>query len=79
MPVEYLPLMGESVEVLRDLGIKTIGDFAGLSLTAVVERFNEEGRRAHELALGLDHRKPTLPPVFKDRQCSMEIGAQLSL
>lgn len=77
MPVEYLPLMGESVDVLRDLGIKTIGDFANLSLTSVAERFNEEGRRAHELALGLDHRRPTLPQVFKDRQCSMEIGAPI--
>ncbi len=77
MPVEYLPLSVESVEILRDLGIKTIGDFAGLSLTSVAERFSEEGRRAHELALGLDHRRPTLPQVFKDRQCSMEIGAPI--
>jgi len=75
MPVSYLPLSMESVEILRDLGIRTIGDFAGLSITAIAERFSEEGRRAHELALGLDYRRPTLPQVFKDRQCSMEIGA----
>jgi nucleotidyltransferase/DNA polymerase involved in DNA repair len=77
MPVEYLPLSSESVDVLRDLGIKSVGDFAGLSLTSVAERFNEEGRKAHELALGLDHRRPTLPQVFKDRQCSMEIGVPI--
>ncbi|PZM80770.1 MAG: hypothetical protein DKT66_16100 [Candidatus Melainabacteria bacterium] len=77
MPVEYLPLGQESVDILKDLGIKTIGDFAGLSITSVAERFSEEGRKAHELALGLDHRRPTLPQVFKDRQCSMEIGAPI--
>ncbi len=77
MPVEYLPLNEESVDILRDLGIKTIGDFAGLSITSVFERFSEEGRKAHEIALGLDHRRPTLPQVFKDRQCSMEIGAPI--
>jgi len=77
MPVEYLPLEQESVDILRDLGIKTIGDFAGLSISSVAERFGDEGRKAHELALGLDHRRPTLPQVFKDRQCSMEIGAPI--
>ncbi|MCC7527246.1 MAG: DNA polymerase Y family protein [Candidatus Melainabacteria bacterium] len=77
VPVEYLPLSSESVDVLRELGIKSIGDFAGLSLASVAERFNEEGRRAHELALGLDHRRPTLPQILKDRQCSMEIGAPI--
>lgn len=77
MPVEYLPLEQESVDILRDLGIKTIGDFAGLSFSSVAERFGDEGRKAHELALGLDHRRPTLPQVFKDRQCSMEIGAPI--
>lgn len=77
MPVEYLPLSSESVDILRDLGIKTIGDFAGLSISSVSERFGEEGKKAHELALGLDHRRPTLPQVFKERQCSMEIGAPI--
>lgn len=77
MPVEYLFLEQESVDILRDLGIKTIGDFASLSITAVAERFGEQGKKAHELALGLDHRRPTLPQVFKDRQCSMEVGAPI--
>lgn len=77
MPVQYLPLNIESVDILRDLGIKTIGDFASLSIASVAERFGEDGRLAHELALGLDHRRPTLPQVFKERQCSMEIGAPI--
>lgn len=77
MPISYLPLSPESVEILYELGVKTIGQFAGLSLSSVSERFKDEGRQAHELALGLDHRKPTLPSVFKERQCSMDIGAPI--
>ncbi|HEY9784066.1 MAG TPA: DNA polymerase Y family protein [Candidatus Obscuribacterales bacterium] len=77
MPVKYLPLDIESVQILQDLGVTTIGKFAQLPASSVAERFGEAGRKAHDLALGLDKRQPVLPVVERQFQCSMEIGGPI--
>jgi protein ImuB len=40
--------------ILRKLGIRTMGEFAGLPANAVADRFGYKGLRARELALGRD-------------------------
>ncbi|MDQ3980207.1 MAG: DNA polymerase Y family protein [Actinomycetota bacterium] len=54
-PVDTLEA-GELVELLRRMGIRTLGDFAALPAKAVVARFGPEGAVAHRLARGLDER-----------------------
>lgn len=74
MPLKYLPLDEETQVILKDLGVTLIGQFAKLPAASVSERFGEAGRRAHELALGIDRRRPSLPQAEKQFQCSLEIG-----
>jgi protein ImuB len=51
------------VDVLRRLGLRTLGDLAALPATDVLARFGNEGALAHRLASGLDERAPdTRPP-----------------
>jgi protein ImuB len=55
------------VDVLRRLGLRTLGDLAALPETDVLARFGNEGALAHRLAAGLDERTPDtrpLPPEF---------------
>ena len=62
-PVEVvgLPVLAD---LLRRLGIRTLGEFAELDQGAVQERFGTEGTCAHRLAQGLDERPLVLgdPP-----------------
>lgn len=46
-------------ETLFGLGIRTLGAFAALPASAVLERFGEAGADAHRLASGLDPRRGT--------------------
>ncbi len=57
-----LPMLAE---VLRRLGIRTLGEFAELDEGAVLARFGAEGGFAHRLARGLDERSLALgdPPA----------------
>lgn len=53
----------ELVDVLRRLGLRTLGDFAGLPAHDVLARFANDGATAHRLASGFDERPPaTRPP-----------------
>ncbi|MGA3216975.1 MAG: DNA polymerase Y family protein [Acidimicrobiales bacterium] len=63
-PVEVLG-RPELADVLRRLGIRTLGEFAGLDKGAVLARFGSEGGFAHRLAQGLDERPLALgdPPA----------------
>ncbi len=63
----------ELVDVLRRLGIRTLGAFAALPASDVLARFGSEGLGAHRLASGLDERPPDArrPPV--DWSVSSEI------
>ncbi|MEU7612079.1 DNA polymerase Y family protein [Micromonospora sp. NPDC049204] len=55
LPVEAL---GRSAlaDLLRRLGVRTLGDFAALPAGDVVARFGFDGALAHRLAAGRDHR-----------------------
>lgn len=53
-PVSLLPLAPDKRRRLERLGLRTLGDLASLSPTAVQARFGAEGRRAWELARGND-------------------------
>ncbi len=52
------------IDVLNRLGLRTLGDLAGLEAGDVVARFGLEGQLAHRLARGLDPYPPDtrLPP-----------------
>lgn len=54
----------ELADLLIRLGIRTLGDFAGLRAADVVARFGAEGAAAHRLARGLDERpiNARIPP-----------------
>ncbi len=55
----------ELVDLLRRLGVRTLGDFACLPAADVTARFGAEGAHFHRLARGLDPRPPaarTPPP-----------------
>jgi protein ImuB len=60
-------------DLLRRLGVATLGDLAALPVAAVVGRFGCDGLRAHRLASGLDPRPVAgrLPPP--DLQVSTEL------
>ncbi|XVV17608.1 DNA polymerase Y family protein [Actinoplanes sp. CA-131856] len=54
-PIEALE-RPELVDLLKRLGVKTLGDFARLPAGDVLSRFGFDGALAHRLAGGLDHR-----------------------
>lgn len=56
MPIAALE-RPELVDLLRRLGIKTLGDFAALPAGDVLSRFGFDGALAHRLASGRDHRQ----------------------
>ena len=55
VPVEALD-RPELTDLLRRLGIRTLGDFAALPAADVLTRFGFDGALAHRLAGGYDHR-----------------------
>ena len=55
VPVEALD-RPELTDLLRRLGMRTLGDFAALPAADVLTRFGFDGALAHRLAAGLDHR-----------------------
>jgi protein ImuB len=52
LPLQLLPLDRERYEELEELGVRTIGQLAGLPGAAVAERLGPDGRRAWSLAGG---------------------------
>ncbi|PWD49571.1 DNA repair nucleotidyltransferase [Serinibacter arcticus] len=48
------------VDLLRRLGLHTLGDVAGLRASDMAARFGELGSQAHRLAGGLDARRPAV-------------------
>ncbi|GAA3942290.1 DNA polymerase Y family protein [Actinoplanes auranticolor] len=55
VPVEALE-RPDLADLLRRLGVKTLGDFAALPASDVLTRFGFDGALAHRLAGGFDHR-----------------------
>jgi nucleotidyltransferase/DNA polymerase involved in DNA repair len=60
LPVTLLPLDGESIQRLRFLGLRTLGQYAALPPAAVGQQFGRAGRLAQRCARGEDDR-PVLP------------------
>jgi nucleotidyltransferase/DNA polymerase involved in DNA repair len=56
LPLSLLPLERERYEQLEELGIRRIGQLAGLPGSAVAERLGPDGRRAWSLARGEEAR-----------------------
>src|SRR5438876_7271529 len=52
LPLELLPLERERAGELRELGVRRLGELAGLPGAAVAERLGPDGRRAWSLARG---------------------------
>jgi nucleotidyltransferase/DNA polymerase involved in DNA repair len=52
LPLSLLPLERDRYEDLEELGVRTIGQLAGLPGSAVAERLGPDGRRAWSLARG---------------------------
>src|SRR5207237_10556078 len=70
LPLTLLPLEQERRQELEDLGVKKIGQLAGLPGAAVAERLGPDGRRSWRLAGGGDAgrvraRRP--PPEIVER------------
>ena len=66
--VDLLPASLVPPELLADLhrlGLHTMGDVAGQEMHALLDRFGHEGRRAWELASGIDER-PLRPRVAEE-------------
>jgi protein ImuB len=75
--LEPLPLgaLGrpELVDVLRRLGLRSLGDLAALPVADVVGRFGREGLVVHRLARGLDERPPATSPPPPDLRVAVEL------
>src|SRR6185503_15276043 len=83
LPLTLLPLERERYEELEELGIKTIGQLAGLPGSAVAERLGPDGRRAWSLARGeRDGRvvpRRAAEPLVETLEFPEAVGQELTL
>ncbi|MGH3657599.1 MAG: DNA polymerase Y family protein [Micromonosporaceae bacterium] len=63
----------ELVDILRRLGIRTLGEFAGLPEADVLTRFGEDAAMAHRFARGLDPRPLAARTPPPDLDAVMEL------
>ncbi len=77
LSIDFLPVSFETKESLRELGIKTMGQFVALKKSAYVERFDPEVFKAYDLASGYDRSQPSLPSLEKNYQCIIDIGSSM--
>lgn len=70
----------ELTSLLPRLGIRKLGDFAGMDVAQVRDRFGERGVRLHALAGGADSRpvQPRTPPPELVRQLDFEPPLELA-
>ena len=80
LPLTLLPLERERYEELEELGVRTIGQLAGLPGGAVAERLGPDGRRAWGLARGEQDGKvaPRQPPADSSRRSSSRMQSARS-
>ncbi len=74
LSIGHLPASQDMQEALLALGIRSMGQLAGLPAEAIAERFGRQGLLARELACGLDRRRPSMPPAEKEFQASVDLG-----
>jgi protein ImuB len=83
LPMTLLPLDRERYEDLEELGVRTIGQLAGLPGGAVAERLGPDGRRAWGLARGEQDGKvvPRKPPMslVETLEFPEAVGQELTL
>lgn len=59
MPIDLLPGPAETLQRIRYLGLRTIGQLAGFPSESLVAQFGSEGARYHDLANGIDRTRLT--------------------
>ena len=64
-PVDLLPISPALRDELRRFGLHTLGEVAAMKQEALTGRFGPEGRRAWELAQGIDH-APFIPLRYEE-------------
>ncbi len=64
-PIGLLPCSSGLLDDLRRLGLRSLGDVAAQQPNALLDRFGREGRRAWELASGIDER-PLRPRAHEE-------------
>ena len=64
-PVDLLPIAPALRDELRRFGLHTLGEVAAMKQEALINRFGPEGRRAWELAQGIDH-APLIPLRYEE-------------
>jgi protein ImuB len=83
LPLSLLPLDERRQLELRELGVKRLGELAGLPRAAVAERLGPDGRRAWSLARGgaagrvLGRRPPA--ELFEELEFPEAVGNELTL
>ena len=83
LPLSLLPLDARRQLELRELGVKRLGELAGLPRAAVAERLGPDGRRAWSLARGgeagrvLGRRPPA--ELYEELEFPEAIGNELTL
>jgi protein ImuB len=83
LPVSLLPLDAQRQEELKELGVKRLGELAGLPGGAVAERLGPDGRRAWGLARGgskrrVRGRRPAAE-LFETLEFPEAVGNELTL
>jgi protein ImuB len=83
LPVGLLPLEAQRQEELKELGVKRLGELAGLPGGAVAERLGPDGRRAWSLARGgskrrVRGRRPAAE-LFETLEFPEAVGNELTL
>ena len=89
LPLTLLPLERQRYEELEELGVRTIGELAGLPGGAVAERLGPDGRRAWSLARGeqdasavMEHRvnaRRPHAPLVETLEFPEAVGQELTL
>ena len=72
LPIGWLQTLGESdpemIDLFIRLGLRRLGDLAGLSASDVLGRFGHPGVHAHRLVSGVDHRLPSTTDPSPERR-----------
>lgn len=77
LSVDHVDLDRDTRDLFVDLGIKSMGDFAQLSLDAVSERFGAQAAKAQQLVFGFDQFQPSVPVAERQFSTCVEIGAPI--
>jgi DNA polymerase-4 len=78
LPIELLPLSKAAVTWFKRLGLRAIGQVAGLPADAIAQQLGAEGRLAHRLANGIDE-SPVIPrpkPALLEQELWLESSTE---